>query len=264
MIKEILDNIDKDFVLGLANALAIDVEWDNQFECNETISGKFNKIDGSSMYTEMMHSTFKYGGYKYLNSDDAIGVVIPYKKYDNKTGKEVFEDGRELEFIAILPNDNLHNYINNLTEDKLNNLYDNGRKVSEEFEIKLGLPRFKYDYEIDNFIDVLKELGIKEVFDPDNANLTGIMNRSIEVPNLYVGEAIHKAHIDLNEKGTKAAAITYFGVYKTSGMPREVENVKITFDRPFMYIIRDIKTKEMLFFGTVYEPNKWNGSTCDN
>ena len=88
------------------------------------------------------------------------------------------------------------------------------------------------------------------------------MNRNNEIPNLYVGEAIHKTHIDLNEKGTKAAAVTYFGMYKATSVMKQPERVKVTFDKPFMYMIRDSKTKEILFFGTVYEPNKWNGSTC--
>ena len=78
-------------------------------------------------------------------------------------------------------------------------------------------------------------------------------------------EAIHKTHIDLNENGTKAAAVTYFGMFKnTSIEPKEKEIINIEFNKPFIYIIRDPKTNEMLFFGVVYEPNKWIDSTCEN
>ena len=84
--------------------------------------------------------------------------------------------------------------------------------------------------------------------------------------NVYVGEAIHKTHIELNEVGTKAAAITYFGMFKNSALiePNEYETIDINFNKPFIYMIREASTKEILFFGTVYEPNIWKGSTCNN
>lgn len=264
MIKEILSNIDKDYVLGLANALAIDVEWDSAFECQQTTSEKFNKIDGTVINVEMMHKVLEYSDYKYLKSEDAIGVVIPYKKYDSKTGEDSFDSGRQLEFMAILPNDNLHNYINNLTRAKLDMLDTTSREVSDDFEIELALPRFRYDYDLNDFKDVLINMGIKDAFDPDMANFTKMIKRSEAIPNLYVGEAIHKTHIDLNEKGTKAAAVTYFGMFKATGMLKEKETVRVTFDKPFLYMIRDKESKEVLFFGTVYEPNKWVGSTCSS
>ena len=263
MIDKILDDINKDFVLGLANALAIDVEWANEFECTATTSEKFTKDNGSTYDVEMMHASLKYDESKYLSSDDATGVIIPYKKYNDK-GESVFKDGRRLEFVAILPHDNLHDYINNLTEDKLKELDNSAKEVDDTFEIRLALPRFRYDYELKDFKEVLMNLGIKDAFDKENADFTRIVPKSTrsDIINLYVGEAIHKTHIDLNEKGTKAAAVTYFGMFSATAMPDKREIVKIDFNRPFMYIIRDSETKEMLFFGTVYEPNKWTGSTC--
>lgn len=262
MIKELLSKINKDYVLGLANALAIDVLWDSPFSCEQTTSQKFSKANGTKVNVEMMHKTLEYGNYKYLKSDDAVGVIIPYKKYDAKTGEESFDNGSELEFMAILPNDNLHNYINSLSQEKITALEATSKEVSDDFEIELSLPRFKYDYDLKDFKEVLINMGIKDAFDEDNANFTKMMILSDEIPNLYVGEAIHKTHIDLNEKGTKAAAVTYFGMFKATGVFKEKEKATVTLDRPFMYMIRDAKTKELLFFGTVYEPNKWTGSTC--
>ena len=263
MIPSILNNIDDSFALGLANALAIDVEWYNPFDCNQTVSQGFTKLDGKTIPVEMMHKTLKYDSYKYIANGNALGVIIPYKKYDKVTGEEKYADGTNLEFIAILPNDNVNEYINNLTNNELNKLLSTAREVNSDFEIKLSLPRFKYDFELTNFKDVLMKLGIKDAFNEEKADFTNIMERNSETGNLYVGSAIHKTHIDLNEKGTKAAAVTYFGMY-TSGIVIEKESVNIIFNKPFIYIIRDSKTNEMLFFGVVYEPNKWSGSTCAN
>ena len=262
MIKDILSDIDEYFVLGLANALAIDVEWNSPFDCSKTVKEHFTKIDKKNIYVEMMHKTLEYSGYKYLKNDNATGVIIPYKKYNKNTGEEDYENGSNLEFIGILPNDNIYDYINNVNEKELNNLLSSSREVSDNFEIELGLPRFKYDYELNNFMEVLKNMGIKDAFDRTKANFTKIMPRNNEIENLYVDEAIHKTHIELNEKGTKAAAVTFFGFSNKAMMPEEKEKVSITFNKPFIYIIRDSSTNEMLFFGTVYEPNIWNGSTC--
>ena len=92
-----------------------------------------------------------------------------------------------------------------------------------------------------------------------------IVNKKDMYNNLYVGTAIHKTYIDLNEKGTKAAAVTFFGMKDIMApIEEEKEVINIKFNKPFIYIIRDAETKEMLFFGAVFEPNKWNGTTCRN
>ena len=109
-------------------------------------------------------------------------------------------------------------------------------------------------------MDVLEAMGIEDVFDQEKADLSNIMTKE----PIYVSTAIHKTYIDLNEKGTKAAAITYFGMEKSAIAPERVETKRIEFNKPFVYMIRDSKTKEMLFFGVVENPNEWKGSTCSN
>ena len=104
-------------------------------------------------------------------------------------------------------------------------------------------------------------MGIKDVFSPELANL----NRMSSAKGmLYVGDAIHKTKIDLNENGTVATATTYFDVmYKSAPLFEEkIEIIDLKFNKPFVYMIREKNTGEMLFFGTVYEPNKWAKETC--
>ncbi len=263
MIDKILNKMDDDFVLGLANALAIDVEWENEFECISTVSGEFTKENGKKVNVEMMHNSAKSDVYKYFSLDDAEGIVMQYKKYD-KEGN-VSEDGKSLEFLAILPNGDLREYINNLTFDKINQIDNSLISGSSDLEIQVAIPRFKYSYDLDDFMDVLENLGVKLAFTKD-ADFTNIISKEdmtkLDMQGLYVSDAIHKTHIDFNEKGTKAAAVTYFGLFKATGVMDRPKIKIITFDKPFMYIIRDTETKEMLFFGTVYEPNVWKGRTC--
>ena len=251
MIEKILDQMSSDFVMGLGSALAIDVKWENKFECDKTYGEEFTKIDNNKLNVEMMHKTYE-GEAKYLKTDEVEGIVIPYEKGDNSN--------IELEFIGLLPKDDVDSFINQLTKDKLDNILNSKRETSDSFNINLSLPRFKYDYDEKKFIEVLENIGIKEAFNPETANF----KKMIEIAeNVYVGEAIHKTHIELNESGTKAAAVTYFGMFKNSAMmPGEVETVDIKFNKPFVYMIREKNTGEILFFGAVYEPNLWNGSTC--
>ena len=254
MIDGVVDQISSDFMLGLASALAIDVKWQSEFECEATRSAEFTKLDNSKMNTEMMHQVYEYGA-EYFKNDEVEGIILPYLK-------EVNSDV-ELEFVGIIPNGDVSDYVNNLTNEKLNNIFNNTKSASSNLHVHLSLPRFTYDYEVEEFNSVLSDLGIKEAFNPLSANFKKI----IDVPdkNLYVSTAIHKTKIELNETGTKAAAVTFFGMDgATALLEKDWEDVYVTFNKPFVYLIREKNTNEMLFFGVVYEPNEWKGSTCSN
>ena len=249
MIPSVLDKIDESFILGLASALAIDVKWQSPFECTGTTSEEFTKIDNSKMNVEMMHETYKYTA-KYIKTEDATGIILPYRTDSNDV---------ELEFVGILPNNSVNDFVNSLTKEKINNLFENVKVASEKLHIHLSLPRFTYDFTFDKFMDALKNIGINEVFNAERANLS----RMITDVKAYVGEAIHKTKIELNEEGTNAAAITFFGVDGAMMIPKEeYEEVIVKFNKPFIYMIREKNTGEILFFGSVYEPNKWEKSTC--
>ena len=255
MIKKVMDDIDKDFVLGLANAIAIDVKWEQQFMCGVTRSQEFTKKDGSKKNVEMMHNTYEYGA-NYIESDKAKGIIIPYKEETN------------LEYIAIKPNDNLNDYINNFSMDELSKLEENKKSAGNSLHINLALPRYTYDFELKSFMKNLQSMGINDAFSKYDADFTNIITRAnmdkYNMANLYVNQAIHKSHIELNEAGTKAAAVTFFGFAKATAVQEpHYDTINIEFDKSFMYIIRDKNTKEILFIGVVDEPNEWKGSTCE-
>ncbi len=268
MIPSILDDISKDFVMGIANAVAIDVEWESQFECQNTSSEEFTKADGSKMKVEMMHATYDRGNTKYFETEGAKGVIIPYQEYD-KNGKSKYDSDEkeftQLEFVGILPDGKVNDYIEGLTKDKLEK-FDEKVTTTNDADIVLSLPRFSYSFDYEEFGSGLMAMGIKDVFNYEKADLTNIFSREniakMDADNVYVSKAIHKTYIDLNEKGTKAAAITYFGMDKAASMPKQRDKKKIEFNKPFVYMIRDSKTKEILFFGVTEEPNVWKGNTC--
>ena len=251
MIPKLFDTLSGDPLLVLVNALAIDVEWEYAFDCKDTIESKFTRDDASEINVSMMHKSYEEKA-KYFKTEDAKGVIIPYQPYD-KHGNKAKKGVKGLEFIGILPNTDIKNYINNLTIDEINEFDEKSHNTSDSEKLILNLPSFSYDYEINNFILNLKNLGIENIFDV-RGNFSKMTNEEV-----FISDAKHKTFIEVDENGTKAAAATGMVVSKNA-IESSVES--ITFDKPFAYIIRDQKTKELLFFGVVYEPNKWKGSTC--
>lgn len=254
MIPKLVDRIDPQFMFGVINALVLDLQYQDKFICVNTNKERFTKIDGLHMDVYMMNKT--YDDYAtYVKGDDYEAISIPYEK----------DGDNNFELIAI-NTDDIDKFINNLTDEKIKNIMNDGINASESNKIILKLPKFNYEYELQTpkFKEVLMELGIKEVFgtSPDFTNFITKEDQSKYgiIPEL--GEAIHKTYIDLNEEGTKAAAVTAFLVNDKSSMPTNVTYYKISFDKPFIYLIREKTSNELLFFGVVYEPTKWNGNTC--
>ena len=263
LIDKVVENMDEDFVMGLVNTVAIDVEWARAFECESTTSEKFTLANNETKDVEMMRDSSRYGNY--IKTDTEEGFFLDYRTY-NKDGEDAtYGEGTQLEFIAIKPTkDNLKTYINYLDDQKLNKLLNEPQELKSNQVLIYNLPRFSYNYQYKKVKDNIQELGIKEVFDLDNADLSNIISK--DKYQLYVSEVIHKTNIKVAEKGTKAAAATYIGINETSSAeeePEEIEYINIKLDKPFLYIIREKSTKEMLFFGTVYNPNEWKGSTCE-
>jgi len=166
-------------------------------------------------------------------------------------------NGTQLEFMAIMPNEDLSTYIENVTKAEINEI-DQNLMFSKSVDdgVILKIPKFKFSYNLSLKNDLM-ELGIEDAFDPENANFSKMENN----PNnqLFVSDALHKADIEFTEKGAKAAAVTVIVIANgiTASRPTERKQVVIVFDKPFMFIIRDKNTKDIWFTGTVYQPNSW-------
>ena len=263
MIKDPIDELPDSFVLGIANAIAIDVEWEQKFENCETRKDSFNLTDGTKLDTAFMHTEDTF---EYFETKGAKGIIKDYGIYDYKTGERInryssnYDKNNtvELEYIAILPED-LNDYINNFNLEELKNIEKNTTKYDSKTELHMYLPKYKYDFDYSDFEDDLKKLGMIDAFDPNNASFKNISNEQISV-----SKAIHKSHIEVSEEGTKAAAVTMFLITDGMALADEKEIINIKFDKPFIYLIKEKKSDNIWFFGTVYEPMKWedNDSVC--
>ncbi len=243
LIDRVLDSINPSTKLILVNALAIDLEWMNQFKTQNTTEGDFTLIDGSNYLATMMHNT--YSDYASYYTDEEIKAVSLDLKKEGTTS---------LEFLAIMPND-ITSYIKTFDNKELNRVSKKLTKIStksklngKELKLRLSIPKFKFDHSL-NFKKDLQDLGLNKTFTPE-ADFSKISK------NLYVSDAIHKATIDFSEKGIKAAAVTALTL-DVSSMKPESEFVEIEFNKPFVFVIRDKNTKEIWFMGVLTKPNNW-------
>ena len=173
-------------------------------------------------------------------------------------------DGTTLQYVGIMPKTTtLKDFIANSTADSIQKLINSTKEVKKEnFEdgyvtiIEGKIPLFQYEYELDLLND-LKKLGVTDVFDLGKANFGNMLT---EDHGEALDKAKHKATIEFSNDGIKAAAVSLGGGAGNVGggfnYLFEVPTIKIdlTFDKPYLYLIRDKDTGEVWFVGTVYDP----------
>lgn len=229
-ITEIIDNIQPNIVMYLINAIYFKGSWKYMFDKSKNEFLPFYLSDGSKKEVEMMQQTTNLQG---MNNDDFYLVELPY-------GRANFV------MDLFLPKDDksISDIIENLNAENWNNWINNLKKPSETSII---LPPFKFEYE-KTLNDILSTMGMAIAFDANNANFSKINAEN----QLFISEVKHKTFIELNEEGTEAAAVTSVSVGNTSIDPCGV----IVFDKPFMFVIREVSTGAILFIGIVENPER--------
>lgn len=227
MIKSVLDKINEDSIMYLINALAFDGKWEEPYEEGFVAPDTFTKEDGSTTEADFMYAE--------LNS---------YIKGENETGfKKDYKDGK-YSFVALLPNEGIKisDYVKGLSGESLYKLLNN---ISSE-EVKTLLPKFETNYGL-SLNESLKALGIKKAFSGEaNFSNMGKADNSI-----LISDVIHKTYIKVDEKGTKAAAVTSVEM-KTASMPFE-ESKEVYLTRPFVYMIVDNSNNLPIFIGALMD-----------
>lgn len=211
-----------DTIMALVNAIGINFKWDEEFDCNKTTMGNF--LD-KNVY--MMNSNEKY-----LESDYYTGFIKDYEK---------LSDNSQYEFIGLLPKKDIQDVINNISNDVIKN------SITES-EAHIQIPRFKYEYNVNNVKGILESLGIKDMFNKEKANFGGIAE------DIYVSSIVQKTYIDFMESGTKAAAASGGAFDITSA----VEEKEVIFNKPFVYLIRKKGSNNIYFIGIVNTPIEYD------
>jgi serine protease inhibitor len=112
--------------------------------------------------------------------------------------------------------------------------------------VTLTMPRFGFEEDL-KLVILMKGLGLRLPFDPYGADFSGVTKEE----RLFIYEALHKATITVDEKGTEAAAATAILDMPVSGAGPPVT---MTLDRPFIFAIREQETGAILLLGRVTDP----------
>lgn len=116
-------------------------------------------------------------------------------------------------------------------------------------DVHVTIPRFRLELGLE-MTEPLRELGITRAFSRFQADFSKM---TADPEGLFIGSVVHKAFIDVNEKGTEAAAAT--AIVMAAGCAMEPEPPKeFRADRPFLFLIRDRQTKLIHFLGRVTHP----------
>jgi serpin B len=115
-------------------------------------------------------------------------------------------------------------------------------------EVRLALPKFTFDSDLD-LSGPLQALGMRAAFS-DAADFSGIA----EHESLRVDRVVQRAHVEVDERGTTAAAATGATMRLVSMVvPRPPIELRV--DRPFLFAVRDRMTGALLFLGQVTDPS---------
>ena len=214
----------------LINALYFNGEWESPFDENNIQDTKFNSINGEQ------------------NIKSLSGIDSKYFETDNSIGFSKYYLGEDFEFIGILPNKEICDENGNfdISDIDIQAFLDS---KTMDYDVMYKMPKFKIETK-NELKNALMSNGLEILFDPTQINLTNLSD------SIVISDIIQKTYIEVNEKGTEAAAVTDVEIKTTSSMPEEKELKEVILDRPFMFMIYDNVNKEILFIGKIVSINE--------
>jgi serpin B len=217
--------------LILTNAIYFKGDWVKTFDKENTQEAWFYQSNKSTSKCSLMYAkdNFKYAQFK-----DYQTIELPYS-------------GDDLSMVVLLPKreSSLKQLLQSLNTGEL----DSQLRSLRSQQVELWLPKFKLEtsYELK---DVLMQMGMKAPFSrADFSKMTK------DKTPLEISRIIQKAFVEVNEKGTEAAAVTVVMMATESSISRhEIEIPQFRADRPFLFLIRDKQTGAILFTGGLEKP----------
>ena len=227
LIERLDTEINKDWVMLLANALFFKGQWESMFSTNQTVDGDFTDSEGNNRKVKFMEQT---NNYRYLKNDSYQIVELPY-------GNKAYSM-----FVAIPEQDQT---VIDCARSVIGNM-DGIVKNLRSTLISLSLPRFEAEYSLDAR-QTLSSIGISQIFDSQYADF----GRMTPI-DIYVNLIKQQSVIKVTESGTEAAAVTYAGMVVSSGEDYEPPTpLVVKVNKPFLYVIRETSTGTILFAGKV-------------
>ncbi len=211
----------------LVNAIYFKADWLDQFDANHTYDAPFHLLDGSEVTAPLMSQ----------------GMTLPYAAGDGWQMAELPYAGGTAAMDILVPDEGRFEEIEaSLNAEAVSAMWSGLQPTSVSF----AMPKFKVESSF-TLGDYLAALGMPDAFAPDLADFSGMTGGR----DLFIGAVVHKAFVAVDEEGTEAAAATAV-IMELSMAP--MFDVTLTVDRPFLYIIRDLQSGQILFMGRVLNP----------
>ena len=217
-------------MLTLASAVDFSAEWMNGFSAEATESGVFHASSGD-VFCEFM---YKETDEHYYWGENFAAIRLNF-------------NGANGEMWFILPDEDV-NAADLLNDPEVSALYQGGVTNSEYLEVHMKIPKFDISADLE-LSESLQTLGITAVFDPKTADFSPFVSETDG--ELWVNQADHAVRLAIDEEGCRAAAFTTISV--AMAPPPPDETVKITFDRPFLFVVTG-NDDTVLFMGIVNDP----------
>jgi serpin B len=242
-------SLNADTQLVLASAIYFKAKWLYPFDEENTEDGPFHLLSGDTITVPMMSETFDHG-IRFQQTETCTAFLLPYEgiPQDAKRDQErAFDQWGCADMLIIMPNPGtFQQFEQTLTNETLNDILAN---MSPGFEkVHVIMPRFRLQNTFE-LKEVLQQLGIHDAFELGTADFSGIS----VTPPLAVSEVYHAAMVNVDEKGTEAAASSAM-VMATLSVSSPPPVLKI--DHPFLFVIRDTTTGAFLFMGHVLDPSQ--------
>ena len=221
--------IDYSTRLVLTNAIYFKGDWVLQFDKKKTRETDFKVSPEKTVKVQMMSLTGDKAKFNYAETEQLQILEMPY-------------EGDELSMLVLLPKENnLKLLEDSINKEKLDEL----KGMLSERKVSVYMPRFKFETKYLMAKD-LAEMGMPSAFsmNADFSGMTGNMD-------LFISKVIHQAFVEVNEEGTEAAAATAVIVALKGSM-----SDYFMADHPFMFIIQQKDTGNILFMGRVVDPGK--------
>jgi len=219
--------------LVLANAVYFLGTWTHQFQPSRTADLPFHVDGGRPVPVPTMRQTEDFG---FAEVPDATLLELPYR-------------GDELSMVIILPTavNGLPALEQSLSVERL----EGG--ALPRTNVSVSLPRFTIDPAQPLPLgQVLQAMGMPLAFDAERADFTGIATPPDPAQRLLISDVFHKAFVSVDEEGTEAAAATAVVMMEGAGRPAEPRS--FVADHPFLFLIRDTRSRAILFLGRVVSP----------
>lgn len=227
-IKDMIDSVDPSHVMFLINAIYFNGEWKSQFETKNTQEKSFTREDGTAINVDMMQKT---DSVNYFSNEIFSAIEMPYGRGNYNMVALLPGEGKKCsDILEVLTPENWTSWM---------------RSFVMTGDVNIWLPKFKTEYEV-KLNDVLAAMGMGIAFTPA-ANFSGINGTG----DIYIDYVQHNTFIDVNEKGTEAAAATVVAI-KWNAMPLSTE---FHVDRPFIFAITEKETGAILFIGKMVTPS---------